>query len=49
MNFLTKGKLIAGSPLWVETQNIQAEANGHYTALLGSASAEGDRRQALGP
>ena len=30
-----------GSPLWVETQNIQADANGHYTALLGSASAEG--------
>src|ERR1022692_1647968 len=30
-----------GSALWVETQNIQADANGHYTALLGSASAEG--------
>src|ERR1700691_4057635 len=30
-----------GSPLWVETQNIQADTNGHYTALLGSASAEG--------
>ena len=30
-----------GSPLWVETQNIQADANGHYTALLGSVSAEG--------
>ncbi len=30
-----------GSPLWVETQNVQADANGHYTALLGSASAEG--------
>ncbi|MGC1650032.1 MAG: hypothetical protein WA741_29765 [Candidatus Sulfotelmatobacter sp.] len=30
-----------GSPLWEETQNIQADANGHYTALLGSVSAEG--------
>ncbi|MFZ2003032.1 MAG: hypothetical protein WA239_23110 [Candidatus Sulfotelmatobacter sp.] len=30
-----------GSPLWVETQNVQADAGGHYTALLGSASAEG--------
>jgi hypothetical protein len=25
-----------GSPLWVETQNAQADAAGHYTALLGS-------------
>jgi hypothetical protein len=30
-----------GSPLWVETQNVQADAAGHYTALLGSASAGG--------
>jgi trimeric autotransporter adhesin len=30
-----------GAPLWVETQNVQADSNGHYTALLGSASAEG--------
>ena len=29
------------SPLWVETQNVQADAGGHYSALLGSASAEG--------
>jgi len=31
----------AGAPLWMETQNIQADAAGHYTALLGSASADG--------
>jgi hypothetical protein len=31
----------AGAPLWMETQNVQAEAAGHYTALLGSASADG--------
>jgi trimeric autotransporter adhesin len=30
-----------GSPLWAETQNVQADTVGHYTALLGSASAEG--------
>jgi hypothetical protein len=30
-----------GSPLWVETQNVQADAAGHYTAMLGSATAEG--------
>jgi hypothetical protein len=26
-----------GSPLWVETQNVQADAAGHYAALLGAA------------
>jgi hypothetical protein len=30
-----------GSPLWVETQNVQVDATGHYTVMLGSASAEG--------
>jgi hypothetical protein len=30
-----------GTPLWLETQNVEADATGHYTALLGSASAEG--------
>jgi hypothetical protein len=30
-----------GSPLWVETQSVQADATGHYTAMLGSASADG--------
>ena len=30
-----------GSPLWVETQNVRGDASGHYTAMLGSASAEG--------
>ena len=30
-----------GAPLWMETQNVQADAAGHYTALLGSASADG--------
>jgi hypothetical protein len=30
-----------GAPLWLETQNVQADAPGHYTALLGSATADG--------
>jgi hypothetical protein len=30
-----------GNALWVEVQNVQADTVGHYTALLGSASAEG--------
>jgi hypothetical protein len=30
-----------GGPLWVETQNVQVDATGHFTAMLGSASAEG--------
>ena len=30
-----------GSPLWVETQNVQVDAAGHYTVRLGSASADG--------
>ena len=30
-----------GAPLWMETQNIKADKNGRYSALLGSASAHG--------
>jgi trimeric autotransporter adhesin len=30
-----------GSPLWVETQNVQIDATGHYTVMLGWASADG--------
>jgi trimeric autotransporter adhesin len=30
-----------GTPLWMETQNVQADTTGHYTALLGSATADG--------
>ena len=31
----------AGAPLWMENQNVHADAAGHYTALLGSASTDG--------
>jgi hypothetical protein len=30
-----------GASLWLETQNVQADANGHYTALLGSTNTDG--------
>lgn len=30
-----------GAPLWLETQNVNADSKGNYTILLGSASAEG--------
>jgi hypothetical protein len=30
-----------GSPLWVEPQNVRPEETGHYTVMLGSASADG--------
>ncbi|HLW88062.1 MAG TPA: hypothetical protein VKR57_06180 [Terriglobales bacterium] len=30
-----------GSPLWLETQNIQPDAGGNFTAQLGAASSEG--------
>jgi hypothetical protein len=30
-----------GVPLWVETQNVQADVNGHYTAMLGASTSNG--------
>ena len=30
-----------GAPLWMETQNVQADAKGNYTVLLGATEAEG--------
>lgn len=30
-----------GSPLWLETQNVQADSGGHYKVMLGSASSHG--------
>lgn len=30
-----------GAPLWLETQNVQADSKGAYTALLGSTKSEG--------
>jgi hypothetical protein len=30
-----------GAPLWMETQNVQADKGGRYTAVLGSTSSQG--------
>jgi len=30
-----------GAPLWMETQNVAPDRNGHYTVALGSTTAEG--------
>jgi len=30
-----------GAPLWLETQNLQADANGRYTAMLGTTKPDG--------
>ena len=30
-----------GSPLWLETQNVQLDNSGHYSVLLGSTKSEG--------
>jgi len=30
-----------GTPLWSEDQNVELDANGNYTALLGSTNNEG--------
>jgi hypothetical protein len=30
-----------GAPLWMETQNVQPDANGHYIVLLGSTKSTG--------
>jgi hypothetical protein len=30
-----------GAPLWMETQNVTPDKNGHYTAVLGSTTAQG--------
>jgi hypothetical protein len=30
-----------GAPLWLETQNVQVDANGRYTAMLGATKPDG--------
>jgi hypothetical protein len=30
-----------GSPLWMETQNVQPDSQGHYTVILGSTTSQG--------
>src|SRR5579864_6679969 len=30
-----------GAPLWLETQNVHADANGRYTVMLGATKSDG--------
>jgi trimeric autotransporter adhesin len=41
VTFLIYKDEAGGSPLWLETQNVKADASGHYSVQLGAASAHG--------
>ena len=41
ITFAIYAEASGGSPLWLETQNVQADKNGHYTALLGATKPAG--------
>jgi hypothetical protein len=41
VSFLLYKEETGGVPLWMETQNVQADRNGRYAAMLGAANAAG--------
>jgi hypothetical protein len=41
VTFLLYKDAQGGAPVWLETQNVSPDKNGHYTAMLGSASSHG--------
>lgn len=41
MNFYLYAEKEGGAPLWMETQNVRLDKNGHYSVMLGSATAHG--------
>ena len=41
ITFLLYKDQTGGAPLWMETQNVQADRNGHYSVMLGSATNHG--------
>lgn len=41
VTFLLYTEQSGGSPLWMETQNVQADKTGHYSVMLGSATSHG--------
>ncbi|HET6181701.1 MAG TPA: hypothetical protein VFE61_32580 [Candidatus Sulfotelmatobacter sp.] len=41
VTFLLYKDAQGGAPLWIETQNVQPDKIGHYTAILGSTSSHG--------
>jgi hypothetical protein len=45
MTFSLYDQPSGGAPLWMETQNVPVDSQGHYTALLGAVSADGIPRE----
>jgi hypothetical protein len=41
ITFALYSEQTGGAALWIETQNVNADNNGHYTALLGSTKPDG--------
>jgi hypothetical protein len=41
ITFTLYSEQTGGAPLWLETQNVTADSNGHYTVLLGSTKPDG--------
>jgi hypothetical protein len=41
ITFALYSEQTGGAALWLETQNVTADSNGHYTVLLGSAKPDG--------
>jgi len=41
VTFLLYKEQAGGAPLWVETQNVQTDASGHYSVMLGSTTNHG--------
>src|SRR5216683_1264211 len=41
ITFTLYSEQTGGAALWLETQNVTADSNGHYTALLGSTKPDG--------
>lgn len=41
ITFSIYGQQYGGAPLWIETQNVTADAKGNYTAQLGATQAQG--------
>jgi hypothetical protein len=41
VTFLLYTEQSGGTPLWMETQNVQADRAGHYSVMLGSATSHG--------
>jgi trimeric autotransporter adhesin len=41
VTFLLFANQNGGAPLWIETQNVQPDAGGQYTVMLGSTTSQG--------